>query len=245
MSTETANVWIVVTALITAIATIAVAFIAVFQDRIRSHLQRPVLTLSISGLPPDCQKVPLHYMSPNGFQFSSTHVPGPVTGETQAYYLRVRIGNEGNVHASLVEVIARELKRKQANGTFTSVPGFASMNLLWSYFREPYCGAISPDTYKYCDIAHIINPNDRYRVEAEREIGILGPSANTMLSFDTAVHSLTMSHLVLPGTYRLVLQVAASNARSITHELEITLPGTWFDDERQMLSDGVGVRVVQ
>jgi hypothetical protein len=67
----------------------------------------------------------------------------------------------------------------------------------------------------------------------------------TVMSFDTVVKSYALTHLVPCGTYRLVLQVAATNASPIKRVLEITLTGDWFEDEMRMLGEGAGIKLLE
>ena len=47
-----------------------------------------------------------------------------------------------------------------------------------------------------------------------------------------------------PGTYRLLITVAAANAEPVTKTLEITLTGDWYDEQDEMLGRGIIVRVL-
>jgi len=46
------------------------------------------------------------------------------------------------------------------------------------------------------------------------------------------------------GKYRLVIIVAAANAKPVEKTLEISLTGDWYDDEQRMFQEGVGVRIL-
>jgi len=54
----------------------------------------------------------------------------------------------------------------------------------------------------------------------------------------------TLGHIFDPGTYHLVLWIAAGNARKVEKRLELVLPGEWTVDEACMLSEGVRIRVL-
>ena len=60
----------------------------------------------------------------------------------------------------------------------------------------------------------------------------------------TPVKPYTLSYLVPFGTYRLVIVVSAANAKPVTKTLEITVQGDWYDDEGQMLKEGLAVQVL-
>ena len=104
--------------------------------------------------------------------------------------------------------------------------------------------AISPGTYKHCDLAHILDPDDRESVPGEHATWPNVPQNKTILSLDTIVKPYTQSYLLPFGTYHLTLIVAAANAKATTKTLEITLTGDWYDDEDQMLGEGIGIRLL-
>jgi len=66
----------------------------------------------------------------------------------------------------------------------------------------------------------------------------------TILSIDTVAKPCNLSHLVLDGTYHLVVWIAATDMKSIGKILEIVITGDWYDDEQKMLEQGVGLRLL-
>ena len=66
----------------------------------------------------------------------------------------------------------------------------------------------------------------------------------TILSLDTEVKANTLSHLLPFGKYRLVILVAAANAKPVEKTLEISLKGEWYDDEQRMLGEGIGIKLL-
>lgn len=160
--------------------------------------------------------------------------PAP-SRSADVYCLRLRVSNSGKQRAESVEVIAAELKEKQADGTFSEVETFLPMNLLWSYYRQVFLPAISPETYKHCDLARIIDPKERKSFPGEHKTWANVSPEKTVLSFDTVVKPDTQSYLVPMGTYHLKIIVAAANAKPIEKTWEIILTGDWYDDEKEML----------
>jgi len=211
-----------------------VAVVAVFQDKIRAWLTRPKLDVSISVSPPDCHKIPIVRYGPEGEQ--SVIADG--------YYFRLRVTNSGNQRAELVEVFAAELSKRQADGTFKAVDSFLPMNLVWSHYHQVLFPAVSPEMYRHCDLAHVIHPQKRGQFPAEDNRWPNIPPEKTVLSLDTAVKPHTLSHLLPFGTYRLVVLIAAANAKPVKKILEISLTGDWYDDERKMLGEGIGIRLL-
>ena len=217
-----------------AIATVALAVVAVFQDKIRERITRPELEVSIEPNPPDCLSIPMVMVGPQGEQLV----------KSDCYYIRLRIENTGNQKAESPEVFASELSKRQADGEFRRVASFLPMNLIWADFRAELAPAIPPKMYRHCDIAHVLDPERRGQFPQEDNIWNGVPANTPILSFDTFVKPNTLSHLVPFGTYRLLLLIAAANAKPITRTLEISLTGDWFSDESSMLGDGLGVRIV-
>ena len=118
------------------------------------------------------------------------------------------------------------------------------MNLRWSHIHKLNYPAISPGMYSHCDMAHVIDPPNRSKFDTEDKKWDHIPQNKTILSLDTIVKPYSLSHLFPFGTYRLAVLVAAANVKPIKETIEITLTGDWYDDEDQMLSEGVGVRML-
>jgi hypothetical protein len=225
---------IIITNWLIAIGTIALAIIAIFQDKIRSWLMRPKLDVLIVVSPPDCHKTTL----------ASVTQDGRVTGKADCYYFRIRVKNSGNQRAELVEVFAAELLKQQADGSFKKMESFLPMNLFWTHIKRPFFDAISPGMEKHCDLGHVIEPAKRAMFGREDNPKLDIPADKTIFSFDLVVQPNTMSHLIPQGKYRLALQIAAANTEPIKKTLEITLTGNWYDDETRMFSDGIGIRML-
>ena len=166
--------------------------------------------------------------------------------DVPTYYLRLRVVNNGNDKAESVELFAAELSRQKADGTFDRVNSFLPMNLVWSHYGGVFLSAISPDTYKHCDLGHIVDPKMRDRVPIEKKPWTDDEVAHddAILSLNTAVLPHTKSYLIRPGVYRLVVILAAANAKPFRKTLEINLTGDWYDDEEKMLAEGIGIMVL-
>jgi hypothetical protein len=80
--------------------------------------------------------------------------------------------------------------------------------------------------------------------EKENDSKLGAPSNETVFSFDFEVKKVGMVHLLSQGKYRLKLQIGSANSKPITKTLEINLTGKWFDDEKRMLSEGIGIRIL-
>jgi hypothetical protein len=146
-----------------------------------------------------------------------------------------------------VQVFAAKLSRQQDDGSFKEVESFFPMNLRWAHGQqrpsgpEIFAQGISPKMGKACDLGHVVDPASRKEIREDLpDI----PPQETILALDLETKPNTGSHLIPPGIYRLELTVAAANSAPVTKTLELKVTGRWFDDERSMFTDGVGVRVL-
>lgn len=264
--------WNAVEAIGTLIAAAVALLIAVFSDSLRALHTRPRLKVSLDFSPPDCHKITIRYWfrkarssaarkPQQGGDTSTATVHASSFGippepafvdarqeDVESYYFRLKIRNTGREKAESVEVFAARLLRRQADGSFKEVESFLPMNLTWAHYREVFLPAISPGTYKHCNLGHVIDPVKRVQIAsvypswAEHIIWEDVHPKETILSLDTAVKPRTKSHLLPPGTYRLAITVAAANARPVKEQFEIRLTGDWYKDEDIMLGEGVVVR---
>ncbi len=216
------------------VAIIVLAIVAVFQDKIRAWLRRPKLNLSFRLSPPDCHKVTLASYNPQG----------QVADRADSYYFRVRIKNQGNQPAERVEVFASELFKEDSDGGFKKLDTFLPLNLVWTNMRQTFFDIILPGMERQCDLGHILEPNKRMRFKMENnpELGI--SKDKTVFAFELEPKPFTLSHIVPAGKYRLVLLLAAANARPVKKTLELNLTGNWHDDEGKMLNQEIDIRIV-
>jgi hypothetical protein len=209
--------------------TLVLAAVAVFQQTIRSWLYAPEFRVSAKTEPPDCVAVPFTLQD-------GTFVADSV-------YLRIWVENTGNVTARNVEVYARDLRRRRADGTWERVGSFPPMNLKWANVGGIYFPSIAPDMGKHCDVGHIVDPARR-NLLPEDPRGVDPTDRRAHVAFDLMAAPNHRGHIVGPGEYHLEVVVAAENARPITRTIAISLRGTWDADEARMLRDGVGISVL-
>jgi hypothetical protein len=220
--------WGTVADWLVAAGTLVVAAVAVFQETIRDWFYRPKFRVSIKTEPPDCIAVPFN--KPDG------------TIIANSVYLRLWIDNFGNATAKNAEVYAKELRRRRADGEWERVDAFPPTNLTWSNVRLMYFPIIAPKMGKHCDLAHIADPAQRHLLREDApKLGLT--VQQTSMAFDLTAVPNHRGHIVGPGKYRLSILVAAENARPIERTVAISLRGSWYADEAQMLRDGVGVTV--
>jgi len=212
---------------------VASATIAAFQSRLSRLLVRPKLGLEVNPEPPD-------------FHHTLVSHPSAPGAPADAYYFNLRVLNTGNSRAEQVEVFVADVLLQQEDGSFRRLTSFLPKNLLWSWTEKPFLDALSPGMYAFCTLGHIFDPARRRQFPGEAlldtdEARLAGRSA-----FSVAVQfpSNKPFHILPPGTYHLVLWIAAGNARKVEKRLELVLPGEWTVDETRMLSEGVRIRVL-
>jgi hypothetical protein len=114
------------------------------------------------------------------------------------------------------------------------------MNLLWSHGVGVTLQGIARDMGHHCDLGHIFPPSSSNpNINCPTRV----PQGATCLQLETEVRPFTGTSHLEPGTYRLELRAAGSNTRPIDVVIEIFIDGAWYDDEADMLSRGVGLRV--
>jgi hypothetical protein len=117
---------------------------------------------------------------------------------------------------------------------------FLPMNLLWSHTGVVFADRIAPHMGQHCELGIVFPPNatDPNIIRPAKL-----PTGKTYFQLETQVRPFTGSSSLEPGTYRLRVLVAAGNAKPQAFNLEISVLGNWYDDEAEMLSKGVGVKV--
>jgi len=225
---EWALVWVT---LMMAVATLALAAVALFQDQWREWLRKPELTASIKVEPPDCHMITL----------------GTGPSAVANFYMRIQVGNDGGVPAKDVEVFAAELRIDQS-GDWKRLTTFLPMNLVWSHMQSQgkppviYYPMISPHMSKHCDLANIVDPARRAgSIEENPALGLT--PTQTSARFNVMVYPNHKGEIVGPGRYQIDLVVAASNARPKRFVAEIHLAGNWYANESQMLAAGVSATI--
>lgn len=231
----------------TAVGTLLLAIVAVFQDKIRSWLTRPQLKLEIQPSPPDCMKTIFRSVSPTYNNMGQRL--GEMSTNIPCYYFRLRVTNTGNCEAREVEVFAKDLKRFKGP-KWETVGRFAPMNLLWSNVRKPFLPILSPNIPRHCDVAHVVHPDNRKHVhralpdvEAPPGFFHLEGQEPCVLALDLEFEPNSLGHLLGPGFYQLSLVLAAANFPPREYLLEIHITGDWFDDEARMFGEAIRLRL--
>ena len=209
-------------------ATLLLAFVAIYQEKLKEWIAKPKLEIEIIFAPPDCQAVPI--------------ITDHFSDAINSHFVRARIWNRGTLPARDVELAVDSLLRINEEGQRLRMADFLPMNLKWSHTSDIYCPRISLKMWKLCDVFHIIEPGNRDTLPLES----LEPDEDnysfTMLSFDFPVRASSLSHLVRSGKYELRLVASASNAEPVFASFEIYLSGEFYDTEEDMFGKGLTIR---
>ena len=198
--------------------------VALFRESVFLWWRRPRFEVAVRPEPPDCNKSLVR-----------------LSKETAtAYCLRLWVKNTGRSTATRVQVFAAKLDRQHADGVFRKERRFLPMNLLWTHIGVVFADGIAPQMGQHCELGIVFPPNvtDPMVIRPPK----IAPG-RTYLQLETEVKPFTGSSSLEPGTYRLRLLVAASNAKPRSIILKISVLGDWYDDEAEMLSKGIGVKV--
>ena len=235
--------WALVADWAVALGTFLLAFVAVFQDKIRDYFKSPRLDLSIELSPPDCHKTTM-------VDTNSTR-DGESFTNWSAYYYLIRIWNKGKTSARNVEVIVSDVSKKEGD-KYKRIEGFIPDNLLWSTMTKSvasgkehrvYCPLISPDTFKHCNIGHINDPKFRaYVGEDDPTMDI--SETETVFCFDVNFKSNKLYFLIPPGTYNFKITAGCENASTISKYYTMTVSGKFHEEEPKMLNEGLSIKEI-
>ncbi|HXY79409.1 MAG TPA: hypothetical protein VEI08_02105 [Candidatus Bathyarchaeia archaeon] len=203
-----------------AIGTLILAFVAVFQEWIKSWFFKPSLDLDVRVARPDAEKT----------RFDAN---------TDVYYFRLAVSNTGRKAAEDVQVYVSAVKRKKADAKYETLDRFTPMALRWTHKGVSTIPFLLPKMPPaYCDLGHISDP-ERKVGTFERLPDVL--DEQTVFAMETEVTPNSKANLLGPGEYRLYLKLAASNCPPHDFMVKLKMPGQWFADEERMFRDGIGL----
>ena len=116
------------------------------------------------------------------------------------------------------------------------------MNLRWANTRdwrnpEIFAAGISHKMGKHCDLCSISDP-------ANPKDLLPGYQGQCVATLQLEVYPSSNRHRLPPGDYVLELMVGAANADPVNTYIELNLTGKWSPDERVMLGEYLGVKIV-
>jgi hypothetical protein len=214
---------------VSGIGTTLAVIVALFKDPIIARWRRPKLVATCTKEIPWTVKTPL-------IAQGSIPTIGNVTWTGDGYYVRVKVENDGRSRAEKVQVSAERLTRRGADNQFVDVPTILPLNLKWANVGVAILDGISPKMSSFCDVIALCDPANPLQ---RRPAGTL-PTV-TVAQLQLEVDPFTDSHILVPGTYRLTLRIAAANVEPIERIIEFSHTGTWLPDDATMRRNQLGV----
>lgn len=200
-------------------ATLVLAAIAVYQQKIIRWLFRPKIGVSGSAL-------------------YTPWADGTGSIRGKVLYLHLRLPNSGEDAARDAEVSVEEVyeERPSPASGFVRVreAEFPKM-LVWSYLPDrttmPF---VHPETTKVIAFGHIHDATLRPPFEVPPEPPATTPPAATAavsptLALEVPAAPLNRSHVFAAGIYRMHVVVSASNMKALHATVDLELTGTWND----------------
>lgn len=227
------------------ISTLILAFVALFKDSIWQFILKPNIDVEFDLSSPDCFKGKLKtewIQEQNGKKVKKYVM-------SNMFYYKIRIINNGKSPARNVEVIIQDVRRKKGDD-FNRIDFFVVDNLDWSSSLMiagakgiRYYKYIFPNTFKHCELGHILDPSKRNLVPSEGKPNLSTKDKTIFsLNIETRYHSL--HHLLEPGIYRIKILIAGENFKLFKKEYELEITGKWFEDEEIMLSEGLKLKEI-
>ncbi len=198
--------------LMTFLAVIPLAIIAITQEQIKKWWNAPKLKIDFALGSPFCSKTPFYV-----FLGKQTKI------DTQAYYFRVKIVNYGRTSAKLCEVVMTELLVETDEG-WKMLDYFQQVNLRWDTgkTKDAYITLNPSPVGMLCDVGHISKDHmpNLFHFDYLYTIGGYQP---TVLGENTK--------------YRFSIAVVSENSKFITKSFEFYWTGKWQDKEEDMFKE--------
>lgn len=213
---------------LTAVGTVFLGVVAIYQDAIRSWLVQPDLRVLYKHSPPF------------GHRTSWRSSVNPDL-EEPVYYFRFQVKNEGQSQARRCEAVLEELWIYDAGENPNKYPNFAPVNLTWVEVGN-HSIDISPKRGVYCGIGRVSSSSYQLREERDprRFVDIPGRSiSETDLRFVFEQDRVYFSqpNCVSSGKYAIKVSIYSENAAYREVFFKIAWSGTWQDSEQEMLRE--------
>ena len=93
----------------------------------------------------------------------------------------------------------------------------------------------------HCDLGKIIQPENRVHFFDQNEDFPESNPDKSLFSLSLSTRPNNYAHLCPPGEYELEIKFAADNFATRRKLFYINHTGNWFDDEKTMFKEGIGV----
>lgn len=214
---------ITISELLTFLAIIPLAAIAIFQEQLKRKFFAPRLEIDFELEAPFCSKTPFYF-------YFQDQMGEKYDVATEAYAFRFGVRNTGKSQARLCEVILTELLEFNGN-TWTDVEYFQQVHLRWDKGdSEKQYANINPSPIRtLCLIGHVYKP-------------VKGLPVDKANKFDLSLlyrrGGYQPEHLYPDKKYRIKITVVAENAPAIYQgDFEIYWGGAWQDEPDAMFKE--------
>lgn len=218
--------WLVVSTFFVALVAL---FIGLAGDWIKSKFKKPKLLVSMQLEPPDCCKIPL-----------SSAADGKLICD--CYYFRFKVTNYGNYQMEDVEAMITELYKYNENSRkFEKVNSFLPQNLVWSNMQQiplQYritMSKIQPKLFKHLDFGHIISTPQELQSRFNSKV---------IFIFDVMVQPNNLSHIIVPGNYKIQILFAANNMNVYKKLYLLEIKNNWANTEEGTFGKIVSIKEV-
>ncbi len=225
---------------------VAIAIIAIWQDRIRAWFKRPKVSLIVQTGSPFSDltvlDVAIPVENPNG-----TVNKGAV-GAARCYFFRVLVKNSGKETARRVEVFVQSVKRILIDESEELLKDFPPMNLTWAH-SGGVPKDLSPGMSKFVDLGCILDPKALKRQPASlrhqfQKWNALEDKTKTIFTFELEVKPHHLGHIVESGRYRIQILTSGENFDPFETLIEMNFSGDWFDAEADMYQQGFQLETI-
>ena len=181
------------------ISTLILAFVALFKDSFWQFILKPIIDVKFDLSSPDCFKCELDQIEKE-----------KTINTMNIFKYILRIINKGKRQAKNVEIIIQDIMKKKGI-TFYRIDSFLSDNLDWpssstrtNAEAKIYYDFIFPNTFKHCELGHILDPEKRHLISSENNPKLpIKEKDETIFSFNVVTRYNNLYYLIAPGTYRV------------------------------------------
>jgi len=222
------------------LVSVAIAIIAVWQDRIRAWFNKPKVSLLIQTGSPFSDLTILD--APIPVQNPDETVNIGALGSAKCYYFRLLIANTGKATAERVEVFVQSVERLTEGQQAEALKDFPPMNLTWSH-SGGVPKDLSPGMSKFIDLGCILDPAALKRQPPSlrhqyQKWNTLADKTKTIFTFELEVKPNHLGHIVEAGRYRIRLLTSGGNFDPFETQIEMKFTGEWFGQEENMYGQG-------
>lgn len=213
---------ITISELLTFMAIIPLAAIAIFQEQLKRKFFAPKLEIDFELGAPFCSKTPFYFYFQD--QMGEKHEVS-----TEAFAFRFGVRNTGKSQAKLCEVILTELLEYK-DEEWINVEYFEQVHLKWDKGGpEKQYANINPSPIRtLCLIGHVYKPVKGLPVDKSNKFD---------LSLLYRRGGYQPEHLDPNKKYRIKVTVVAENAPAVYQNFEIYWSGAWQDEPDDMFKE--------